>query len=422
MILIRRFADQAPEREEAASRDRPQNAVCFVQRHERYRGGAKGSMPSMWLRVEPGVLSGGEGPRARYRRSDQTQNQPLRSTLTLEAVVLAERGERISNAPVSSRRAAVGAGRRGRGARESQSWFTLTRGVVTKTPDSRCAAEQQTIPSSQPAAGRNSCETVGFPGASCRGPAGTCHDSSRKELREHAPPPKSAGRRAAELGAALALLCSLACSSEHEPSDDRGAPRVSTCVGDYEPCGGNLVGEWETTEICIEGDINAELNAAIFGNRTACEGAVSSADITIFRSLVFNELCVVTTESTLCPLRETGEYGGSYHVVLQPECFEEFTGRPLSSDTCSALQSEMESSVVSASCNYDGIDCQCQMNERDEVADSEGAIAYWTDGTVVTITYSSGSVGVGTFCVEEDRMTWRIPYGMSFVVEQFARR
>lgn len=167
------------------------------------------------------------------------------------------------------------------------------------------------------------------------------------------------------------VLSVLGCSSSSGSTN-------STCAS-LSPCGGNLVGVWTISAVCVSG-------TASIASCPAATIAVSSQ-----------------TTGTMT-FRADGSYVSNVSATIQEDISEPLSC--LGSSDCSALvlSLQSQSNIVSATCTLQTSICQCHVAFRPQ-NDIASAGTYATAGNSVTKSDASGTKQTMAYCVQGNSLT-----------------
>lgn len=172
---------------------------------------------------------------------------------------------------------------------------------------------------------------------------------------------------------------------------DRGTTKDTTSVSstcDFEACGGDIVGEWEIVDICLD-DFETITNAAI--DEPACSDFLQGYDFDVAGSFVFD-------------LDGSGE--GDCSMVINAEflvtdkCMQALNGVDMTSSNCETLENRYKNVADSsaASCSYSSIGCRCDVSSYSISVSGGGAYKVKDDRVIDDAGYTL------PFCVRGDQL------------------
>ncbi len=168
------------------------------------------------------------------------------------------------------------------------------------------------------------------------------------------------------LGLAVALVAFVAvgCGGDDGGGDGNGGA-ASGCSSDFNACGGDLIGSWQITSLCLE---NPEQMLDTTGLPPACSDMVPDFDYRPEGTLVFGEDGTGTIDITLV---------ADAVIVITEQCLAAQVGSDVtvSASVCNVMESSFDSTSVfqGGSCELAGNGCRCLMTTVEQSFGSGGS-------------------------------------------------
>lgn len=187
--------------------------------------------------------------------------------------------------------------------------------------------------------------------------------------------------------------------------NDDSSSNGGSCAS-FSACGGDITGTWLVDDICVEGDLGAEL-AAEAGVPSKCNDLYQNIDVTVGGTVSYAN--GVETPNITMNMTMVAHYSEA--------CLSDIAGQTvsMSQTICEALQSAVTNgtSITSATCALSGGACDCTLTSAPTtLTDTD---TYTVTGK--TLTYSGGDVV--DYCATSTTLNLRKTAGFGSLPAQF---
>jgi hypothetical protein len=183
----------------------------------------------------------------------------------------------------------------------------------------------------------------------------------------------------------LALMAFILTDCKYKTAEDTGNGGIPDSCMSFLACGGDPTGTLHVSDICLKGDLNAEMFSET-NLPTDCSNLFQNAVISASGSLTYANN--TETLNWVTKITVTAQYTDS--------CLSAVLGQPSTMDStiCNDLQTQWSNrvNIDSAVCSLIGTTCSCAISESISVNNTNG---YTVD--IDTLNYTNGSHS--DFCV-----------------------